>query len=273
MNSNELRQIQSEGAVDLLTTLRTVEINAVDICNRSCEFCPQSQGYKPKKGFFNLDLIRKISNDLNDINYNGRISFTGFGEPLLYKNLTEAMSIIKNTVTNLKWLEIVTNADYLDREKALELDSAGCTNVTVSMYDGDISSNILEYFDNTDIQLTFKHQYDGFMVVNRNEIVAKEQDLDITRSCYLPFYKMMIDIDGHVLVCANDWARSGIVGNVCNDSIKDIWIGEPLNFYRQQLENGKRKNCTPCKFCDIEGTIHGIDSVLAWNAHYKNKVS
>jgi len=259
-----LRQQQSQGATDLLSTLRTVEINAVDICNRSCKFCPQSQGYKPKKGFFDIELIEKIANDLQAIEYNGRVSFTGFGEPLLYKNLYEAIEVLNKVIKNISWIEVVTNADYLNKQVAKNLYDSGCTNVTVSMYDEDISDTIAKYFLDTNINLNFKYQYKGFIVVNRNEIVAKETDLDINRPCYLPFYKMMIDIDGQVLICANDWARSGIVGNVHRDTIKDIWLGESINFYRKQLARGKRQNCMPCKFCDINGTLHGEESFKLW---------
>jgi cyclic pyranopterin phosphate synthase len=259
-----LREQQSAGAHNQISALRTVEINAVDICNRDCSFCPQSQGYKPKKGFFDLDLMQKIANDLEDIEFNGRVTFTGFGEPLLYKHLPSAIRIIKNTVSNIKWIEIVSNGDYLNYEKAKELDNAGCTNVTVSMYDGDISNDIIPMFKDTNIELVLKDSYNGFRTVNRNEIIVKTNDLDVARPCYLPFYKMMIDIDGHALICANDWGRVGIVGNVYKETLKDIWLGSTLNFYREQLLQGKRERCLPCKFCNINGTLHGEESVKFW---------
>lgn len=259
---NLLRFIQSSGAKDLVSTLRTVEINAVDICNRSCDFCPQSKTYKSKSGFLDLNLINKIANDLKSICFDGRISFTGFGEPLLYKHLIDAITILKNTINTINYIEIVTNGDYLDAEKVFKLEKAGCTNITVSMYDGDMSEKFITIFQKSKIKLTLKHSYNGFKIIDRNNITFYNRNLNINRPCYLPFYKMMIDIDGNVLVCANDWGRKGIVGNIKNESINDIWLNNVLSNYRKNLLKGDRSKCIPCQYCDIDGAIHGKDSVI-----------
>lgn len=264
-NFFELRNIQSQGAIDIISTLRTVEINAVDVCNRSCEFCPQSSDqFQITKGRISLSLITKIAKDLEEINFNGRITFTGFGEPLLYKDLVEAVSIFRSIVTNVKWIEIVTNGDYLTRGKIIELSQAGCTNITVSMYDCDMSSTFLPMAEGTNIDITLKHSYEGFLQVNRNEMLNKKIFLTKAEPCYLPFYKMVIDKDGSVLLCSNDWSRHLDLGNVNDTKIIDLWLGEKMDKYRKYLKDGARKNCNPCKFCDINGTKYGEESFNQW---------
>ena len=68
-----------------------------------------------------LSVVRKVVRDLAKEGYENRIVFCGFGEPLLYNHLIEAISIIK---TEMPWQEnvhIVTNGDRLTRNKASEL--------------------------------------------------------------------------------------------------------------------------------------------------------
>lgn len=261
---NTLRQIQSLSATDLVTTLRTVEINAIDICNRACSFCPRSdERYTNKKTTISLEIIQKIAKDLNDINFNGRISFVGFGEPLLYKKLPEAINIIKNTTKLVKWIEIVTNADYLNQKIVNELTDSGCTNITVSMYDTDITDKIVPLFVNSNIELTLKKCFEGFQQVNRTEILLKQLELSKEQTCYLPFYKMFIDVDGKVILCANDWGREGIIGDVTVETIKDIWLGNDIQSYREMLLNNTRLK-QPCIYCNINGTKFGIESYTIW---------
>lgn len=263
-----LRSIQSQGAYDLISTLRTVEINATDICNRDCSFCPQStDDFNVTKRQMSLDTVEKIGRDLSEINYQGRITFTGFGEPLLYKNLNSAVRLISTSVPAARWIEIVTNGDYLTRDRAVVLDQAGCTNVTVSMYDQDISREIRHLFHGTSIDLTFKHYYLDFQKVNRNDILSEKINTVKNSPCHLPFYKMIIDIDGSLRLCANDWSRSTNLGNVNDHKLLDLWLGSSFANFRKFLINGERKSCKPCKFCNIDGTMSGHQSFEIWKDH------
>jgi len=273
MNIEQLRTIQQSGVSDLISTLKSVEINPVDICNRACSFCPRSDTdlYPNTKEKMSLELVSKIASDLNDINYSGRVSLVGFGEPLLYKSLIDAVGIISNGVPLCKWIEINTNADFLTRLLAKELKLAGCTNITVSMYDGDISKKITEELKDIDIELTFKHCYqDNFdiSIVNRNEIIVQNKILNYQRSCYLPFYKMFVDCNGDILVCCNDWGRRGIIGNLLNNSIKDLWLSKDMDKFRLNLQNGDRSKLDPCRYCNIQGTKYGKDSFDFFKDYY-----
>ena len=39
--------------------------------------------------------------DLSELGFNGRMSFSGFGEPLLTKNLVEYVTLIKKKLKNI----------------------------------------------------------------------------------------------------------------------------------------------------------------------------
>ena len=273
MSIDCLRTAQQAGVSDLLSTLKTVEINPVDICNRTCSFCPRSDSklYPNTKEKMSLDLVSKIATDLKDINYSGRISFVGFGEPLLYKSLVDAVKIVSGSVPRCKWIEINTNADFLSKELAEELRLAGCTNLTISMYDSDISKELTAKLKGIDLELTFKHCYqENFEIslVNRSDIILQKETGIYQEQCFLPFYKMFIDWNGDVLVCCNDWGRKGIIGNVNTSSIKELWLSKPMNTYRRSLRDGNRNGQDPCKYCNIQGTKYGKDSFDFFNKNY-----
>jgi len=273
MNINQLRTAQQAGVNDLLSTLKSVEINPVDICNRACSFCPRSDTilFPNTKEKMSLDVVKKIAKDLTDINYAGRVSIVGFAEPLLYKSLVESVSIISNALPLCKWIEINTNGDFLTRQLAEELSLGGCTNITVSMYDLDISQPLTDMLEGIDIELTFKNCYqDNFeiSIVNRKEILVQKEILDYRKQCYLPFYKMFIDWNGDMLICCNDWGRKGIIGNLSTSTIKELWLSEEMNSYRRSLRDGDRSGQDPCKYCNISGTKYGKDSFDFFNGNY-----
>ena len=179
------------------------------------------------------------------------------------------LSIIRNLSPTVQWIEVITNGDYLTIDKITGLEKAGCTNLIVSMYDGDISDSIIKLFDNVDMTLTLNDCYNGIPVVNRTDIMKHNLPLNIQRPCYLPFYKMMIDSNGDVIICSNDWGRRGVIGNVLTHTIQELWLGDKIENYRNELQNGNRKNCDPCKYCDINGLAFGEDSFHAWQMYKK----
>lgn len=269
MDIFDLRKLQLAGPTDTLSALRSIVINPIETCNRSCIFCPRSvtpvdtaKQYKIK-----LDLILKIAKDLQDIDYDGRIGLNGFGEPLLHENLAECISILRTHIPKLKWLEVQTNGDELTRNKIQELVNAGCDTISISMYDNDQSDKFKSMAESIDVELVLRHHYDkskdyNLHLINRLDLVKSEsQRLDISKQCFLPFYKFFIDWDGKVLLCNNDVGKVTNMGNIYTESIKDIWLGEKFNDYRKHLIVGNRKNCSPCNRCNIEGTLLGKESV------------
>ena len=73
-----------------LDSILTVEINTTELCNRTCVFCPRHDpAIFPNR---NLHLTVKgaqtIAEELGENGFNGKISFSGFGENLLNPNLS-----------------------------------------------------------------------------------------------------------------------------------------------------------------------------------------
>ena len=85
--------------------------------------------------------------------------------------------------------------------------------------------------------------------------------------CHYPFYKMLVDWNGDVLFCSNDWGREIIVGNVMTTGVRDLWLSERMFEVRRSLMKGDR-SFSPCNTCDVHGTLSGGPSFERLTAHY-----
>jgi radical SAM protein with 4Fe4S-binding SPASM domain len=69
------------------------------------------------------------------------------------------------------------------------------------------------------------------------------------RICPAPFYMSSVAANGDVTICCVDWSWSSKVGNLRDQSLKDIWYGPALNEIRRKLLTGQRgavKSCANC---------------------------
>lgn len=247
-------------------TLKRVTINPTELCNRKCSFCPRVDPniYPNRNLEISLDIINVLYDQLNYIDYQNEIFITGFGEPLLHSKLVDVCSAISTLPGPLY---IVSNGDKLNTSLARRLLHTGVTNIIVSLYDGptsrfkDINSELGSEFIKTRNRYDISHNNIDLNLNNRAGLVDAGPDLDgsMFRECYIPFNKCQIDWNGNVLICDQDWSREGIVGNIINTPIYDIWSGDNMNSYRKHLLKGTRVK-TPCNKCNATGTIYGKES-------------
>tara|TARA_B100001769_G_C22021539_1_gene548932 strand:+ start:527 stop:886 length:360 start_codon:yes stop_codon:yes gene_type:complete len=75
----------------------SVEISINGACNRRCFFCPRvdEEGYPNILESLDMKIFDRLIDDLTSINYQGRVAFSGFCEPLLSKNLDQYIFKIK----------------------------------------------------------------------------------------------------------------------------------------------------------------------------------
>lgn len=266
-----------------------IEFSINGTCNRRCFFCPRvdPEKYPNISKSLDMDVFKKMLSDLASVKFNGRMSFSGFGEPLLTKNLVQYVSLIKKNLNNI-YIEITTNGDVLlsknGPKRLKELFDNGLTNVKVSLYDGpeqiEPMENIKKDLNLTDDQFIIRKRYlgpdesFGLTISNRAGSVEIKNDVfevkalkePLKQPCYFPFYKMMIDYNGDVLICSNDWKKEATVGNIANQSILDIWISEKFMKIREKLSKSDR-NYKPCKTCDVNGTLNAKNAFKNWQSH------
>ena len=256
-----------------------IELSLIDVCNRICSFCPKSDFDVAPNTYqkMNLKFINKLYEELKEIGFQGAFSICGYGEPLLHKDLVQFVNIIGE----LGGVEIVTNGDPLKPSLLKKIFESKATKLIVSMYDGEHQIDYFEKMINeTGIDKDFVvlrnrwHNADedfGVKLTNRvgNIKIGEQKKIDVNRGCYYSSYQLLIDWNGNVYLCPQDWDRRLPVGNVMQDHFFEVWSGKIMNKYRIKHLTEKR-DISPCNKCNADGKIHGHKHAKVW--HNKLKI-
>ena len=255
-----------------------IELSLIDVCNRSCTFCPKSDPSVAPDTYQKMSrsLIDKLTLELKQIKYRGAVTLCGYGEPLLHKDIL----FIVNKLSEASAVEIVTNGDVLTSKVLKNLYSANVSRVLVSMYDGpEQIEKFKKIIQNSKVPSDLiilrdrwytKNDNFGVKLTNRTGTikVGKQVSNSTYTKCYYPSYQFLIDWNGDIFLCPQDWQRRVTMGNMMQDSIINIWTGKILSKYRKELLKGKR-NLSPCNTCNAEGTLLGKSHAKIWQEKYK----
>lgn len=75
------------------------------------------------------------------------------------------------------------------------------------------------------------------------------QPLSNVKVCPYIFYQICVNSDGTVSLCFLDWQHKMIIGDVRNQSLKEIWNGIEHKFYQITNLEGNREDLSLCKNC------------------------
>lgn len=256
-----------------------LELSLIEACTRRCEFCPRVNIDE----FPNQDLemspllYTKLAKDLVKARFEGTVLLCGYGEPLMYSYLFDLISMFSPMIN----VEMVTNGDLLTKDILKELSIAGIGTIWVSLYDGNHQiekfNDLFSYFPNIKYVLRNRwedkeHEYglptSGGALTNRAGMVINSKG--ISGECFYPTYFLMVDWNGDVFMCPQDWRKRKKMGNVMFSSLKEIWEDKILEKERKRLLSGDR-TVAPCKFCDVVGTKKGKEIAEEWRNYYASK--
>ena len=255
-----------------------VELSIIDVCNRSCIFCPKSNSSIAPDTYQQMEmtLIKKLTKDLASMKFKGSITLCGYGEPLLHKNINN----IVNHLSKVAHVEIVTNGDVLTSKKLKELYESNANKVLISMYDGPAQlikfkkiiqeSNVPDNFVILRDRWFDEKKDFGIKLTNRTGTISigKQPELKKYKKCFYPSYQFLIDWNGDIFLCPQDWQRRVTMGNMMQSNLFNIWTGKILSKYRKKLLAGER-DMNPCLSCNAQGTLLGKNHAKAWRKIYK----
>lgn len=264
-----------------------VEFNLTGLCNRTCSFCPRADSdvFPNTNEYLEVSVFEKIMRDLAAIDYDSRIIFSAFSEPLLHKKLEELIAVAKRHVR--AGVEIVSNGDRLTVERLKSVFDAGLDLLSVSMYDGphqiDEFMALKEACRLRDDQFILRRRYMangnmGMTFSNRAGMASVEEykspkdlmtALPLAHPCFYPHYLSLIDHNGNMLLCTHDWSKAVVVGNVAQTPFWTLWRSQRLEMIREALGKSDRSR-GPCEKCDVIGTLMGEEHFLAWNTYHSN---
>ncbi len=244
-----------------------------------CNMCPTGRGTTNRtSGYMDMQLIEKILVELSL--YKTPVRFIRWGEPLLHPGVYDVLRRCKE-------LEIAThintNGLNLSPSTSEMLLSTGVGSIKISMQGYDRQSYAvvrgLDFFQQLceDIRILVlargKNKTPRIVVgttmgprsgkpdmlkkvlgsVVDEVYIGKTLDLAGEREppdvCPEVFDKLSVDWDGKVSACCGDYDNYMTIGDLANQTLKEVWAGEKLKGYRKKLLEHDYKGLTLCQRC------------------------
>lgn len=101
---------------------------------------------------------------------------------------------------------------------------------------------------------------DGLEVNQEHGIYG--QEIKEVSVCPYVFYSFSLNSDGQASLCFLDWSRKLLIGDVREESVKSIWLGDKMKEYQKMFLRHERKKHPVCKDCGqmSHGMPDDIDS-------------
>lgn len=243
---------------------RAIEMEINSMCNRKCGYCPNVTDKRPA-GYMEERLFEKIIDELASIDFDGRISYHFYGEPLLDKRLPRFVEQSKQKVPKSS-TEVYSNGDFLTLELFRDYVSRGLDNFLITQHDNVVPPNLQRILDETTEQekkhIVIRFAKDRYLI-NRSGLIktmeAVKQPLKMP--CDWPLTSMVITLSGNVVLCCNDYYETEVIGNVNTQSLREVWTDQRFENFRKALSKGDRTVSHLCADCDYvpgERTLHRI---------------
>jgi radical SAM protein with 4Fe4S-binding SPASM domain len=266
---------QIQGNLDFMPSQLAIE--TVNYCNAKCIMCP-SQKMKRQKGIMDTEVHRKIIDNVADTDSPiSSISHAGLGEPLLDKKLADKIRYEKEIFKKAKVM-VYTNAGLLDKERSSQIISSGLdilnislnafrkeTYETVTKLPSERTLQNIEQFlrqnrengspiwvqvslvPTTKCSPSEVMEFNDYWSEKVNSVVVPPRinwgtfDSSITKKqwpCRYIWDVLMIDWDGNVKMCCEDYDTEFPLGNIKVQSPLEIFNSKRMKNQRQaQLKN------------------------------------
>jgi len=184
-----------------------------------------------------------------------------------YKEITQNFSDFKKIRSNVKNLFELKQQAKSDLKIHVKIVDAELT-------DGEKQKFYDDFYTISDtINIDSLMDWDGSDTYGRD--FAMGQDLKTSMNgvtklnsdrsvCSSPFKSLAVNFNGQVSVCCVDWGLDTLIGDANEDSLIEIWNGEPMQQFRKTHLEGKRntlKACADCQYMLGFSEFENLDDV------------
>lgn len=237
---------------------KAVEIEINKACNMSppCSYCPNSK----KNGVGNDEMDEKtftrILSQLQEMGFDGRVSFHLYGEPLLSKNMDSYVRLTRQMLLGCR-IVIYTNGLLLSKDRLIELIKEGVDQFIVTRHEG-VDSFSFDTFI-LDLEEDYKKcvdiiKHSNLLLTTRGgtmgELKRENEVFPLKKRCFIPSSLVVITCEGNVLPCYEDYKQENIMGNIHNDHLETIWNRDRYVEFRSNLKEGNRGLFPACDRCN-----------------------
>jgi len=103
-----------------------------------------------------------------------------------------------------------------------------------------------DYTDNINIRISKLESYDN------TEILPEAPDF----FCTSPFRRLTIRADGKITLCCGERRDNKVLGDIKENCIEEVWLGEEFNKIRDMLKEGKAHLIKQCQTCAMLLNYH-----------------
>jgi radical SAM protein with 4Fe4S-binding SPASM domain len=244
-------------SADSVKLFETVQIETFNRCNGVCSFCPANKNVDTRKPVKMSDeLFEKITDELGEMEYSGRIAMFSNNEPLLDEKLEERAKIAKTkcpkahvyiytngtlmTVERLKkmepWLDEIIIDNYNDE---LEINENLKPIVKMCEADSKLDKKVIIHLRKINEVLYTR----GGQSPNNDKREVRDYP------CYLPFNQLVIRPDGKVSLCCSDALGVMTLGDVSRDTLETVWYSPEYQEIRKKVF-ADIAGIDLCRYCD-----------------------
>jgi radical SAM protein with 4Fe4S-binding SPASM domain len=260
-----------------------VQIEATNICNAKCTFCPRDDMTR-RQGVMDMDLYRKVVDECASLGIS-HVRMHNYGEAFVDKQLPAKIAYAKSK--GIPEVGVITNGSLLGPEVAKAVIEAGLDAINISL---DAAGK--ETFESTRIGLKYDKviaNVEGLVRIRgelgrkrpklilsfvRQDNSAEEQAFidhwsavadkihitelhnwagtlkrraDVNVPCYRQWLTFTVLWDGRVSLCCADLDGHVVLGDLNSQTIADIWNSDAYRRVRREhLESGGPAICRQC---------------------------
>jgi MoaA/NifB/PqqE/SkfB family radical SAM enzyme len=260
-----------------------VQIEATNICNAKCVFCPRDEMHR-RQGIMSLELFKKIVDECAELGIT-HVRMHNYGEAFVDRKLVEKVRYAK--LKGIQEVGMISNGSLITEPVAKGMIEAGLDAINIS-----VDASGKEVFEATRVGLKYdrvianierllrlrgesgKRRPKLILSFVRQNNSADEQafiehwrtiadkihvtdlhnwagtlntESDVNYPCYRPWLTFTVLWDGRVSLCCADFDGKTILGNLNTHTIAEIWNAEPYRKVRREhLESGGPDVCRAC---------------------------
>jgi len=260
-----------------------VQIEATNICNAKCVFCPRDDMHR-RQGIMSLELFKKIVDECAELGIT-HVRMHNYGEAFVDRKLVEKVRYAKQK--GIQEVGMISNGSLITEPIARGMIDAGLDAINISVdasgkevfeatriglkYDKVIANierllrlrgesgkrrpklilSFVRQNNSVDEQAFIEHWKsiaDKIHVTDlHNWAGTLNTESDVNFPCYRPWLTFTVLWDGRVSLCCADFDGKTILGDLNTHTITEIWNAEPYrNARRQHLESGGPDVCRAC---------------------------
>jgi len=207
-------------------------------------------------------LFKKIIDDLEQLEYSGRLALHSNNEPFLDKRIESFAEIARKQLPKA-YIFLYTNGSLLTVERLLKIID-NIDNIYIDNYDDDLqmSEHVQTIYDyclndpKISPKITVELRKQNEVLTTRGgQAPNNEKRKPISLKCIFPWQQVIIRPTGKVSLCCNDAHGKYTMGNVTNQTPAEVWNSAEFKEIRRRMKKQGRLGLDLCMFCDSHGLL------------------